>query len=226
MTHLILLSHGSRNPRAHAGVEELAAATAGLLGDAVASVRVAHLDFDPERTLARVAVGVDEAVVVPLLFAGGFHARHDVPQELAGAEEATGARLRMADILGAGEDVADLLAALVRGQAAPDARVVLYSVGSSLAQAQDNVRALVPMIAERTGREVEFISATNMERSVADAVAEYDPVHLLPLFVTDGLLLDLAYRALGETSTASGPLRADLAGVVAERYRAAFALTR
>lgn len=223
MTHLILLSHGSRHPRAHAGVEKLADATAALLGDAAASVRVAHLEFDPERTLSRVAVGVDEAVVVPLLFAGGFHARHDVPEDMAAAEEATGARLGLADSLGAGEDVAEVLAASVRERAAPDARVILYSVGSSLREAQDNVAALVPMIAARTGREVEFVSATNMERSVADVVAEFDPVHLLPLFVTEGLLLDAAHQALGETSTASEPLRSSLAHVVAERFRAAVA---
>lgn len=226
MTHLILLSHGSRHPRAHEGVERLAGATAALLGDAAASVRIAHLDFDPERTLDKVTVGVDRAVVVPLLFAGGFHTRYDVPQEIAAAEEATGARLRMAGILGASADVAELLAASVREHAAPDAHVVLYSVGSSIGQAQDNVRALAPMIADRTGRAVEFISATNMERSVADAVAEFDPVHLLPLFVTDGLLLDLAHRALGENSTTSGPLCAELATVVADRYRAAVALPR
>lgn len=223
MTHLILLSHGSRNPRAHVGVEKLAEATASLLGQEAASVRVSHLDFDPERVLQKVSVGVDEAVVVPLLFAGGFHTRHDVPNVIAEAQEETGAQLTMAEILGAGEDIAELLSASVREHAAPEARVLLYSVGSSMSQAQANVAALVPMIAERTGRATEFISATNMERSVADAVAEPGPVHLLPLFVTDGLLLDRAHEALGEDSTSSEPLRAGLAPIVAERFRAATA---
>ena len=41
--------------------------------------------------------------------------------------------------------------------------------------------------------------------------------HVLPLFVTHGTLLDRIPAHL----TASGPLTTDLAGVVAERYRAA-----
>ena len=53
-------------------------------------------------------------------------------------------------------------------------------------------------------------------------------MHLLPLFVTDGLLLDRATRDLGRIQDATGsilthsaPLTTDLSDIVASRYREA-----
>ncbi|AKK11969.1 sirohydrochlorin chelatase [Corynebacterium uterequi] len=216
MTDLIILSHGSRHPRAHATVQRLADATARLVP---CGVHVAHLDFDPERTLSAVAQRSGDAVVVPLLFAGGFHTRFDVPNQIRQAESG-GVRLTLAPSLGAGPDVAAVLSRRLRADAAEDSVGVLFSVGSSIASSQAAMVALADAVGRAAGRDVDFLSATNMARSLDDVVAEHGRIHLLPLFVAEGLLLDQALARLPAGSTASAPLGEALAGVVAARYRA------
>lgn len=218
---LVLLSHGSRHPDAHPAIVDLADATADLLGGDAEQVRVAHLELNPEFTMTRAVADLDAAIVVPLLFAGGFHARHDVPQQLIDATAATGAQLTLAEALGAGEDIADILAHRVHTDAPAGSHVVLYAVGSSLPSAQHAIATLGKSVARKTGHSVEFISGTNMTRSVSDAQQEHGHIHLLPLFVAPGLVLDWALDVLNPRSTVSAPLAADLAGVVAARYRAA-----
>ena len=60
---------------------------------------------------AVVAAGHHRAVVVPLLFTVAFHATIDVPQAVHAAAETSGLELTVADILGTGDDIADLLTA-------------------------------------------------------------------------------------------------------------------
>ena len=135
MTALLTLSHGSRHPRAAAGIDRLTAAAGERLG---VTARAAHLEFsspslmDAARDLA--AHGHHCAVVVPLLFTDAFHARHDVPAALAAAREASGLELAPARGLGTGGDIADVLAAHTRP--APDKNLVLAHVGSSDAAAE------------------------------------------------------------------------------------------
>lgn len=210
MTALLTLSHGSRHPRAAAGIDRLTAAAGERLG---VTARAAHLEFsspsliDAARDLA--AHGHHCAVVVPLLFTDAFHARHDVPAALAAAREASGLELVPARGLGTGGDIADVLAAHTRP--APDKNLVLAHVGSSDAAAEEAVATLADRLAARLGRAVAVRRATG-ERTGASISGDH---HLIPLFVTHALLLD---HLLTSGASADPPLTAALAGIVADRY--------
>ncbi|WP_338898397.1 sirohydrochlorin chelatase [Streptomyces sp. TG1A-60] len=92
---LVLVAHGSRDPRALATVRTLMDRVReqrpGL------SVRLGHIELNEPRlpdTLA--ALGDREAVLVPLLLSRGYHIKQDIPEMAAAA----GARTRLAAPLG------------------------------------------------------------------------------------------------------------------------------
>lgn len=233
MIPLITLSHGSRRPGAAAGITELADATAELLGvPAVA----AHLDLcEPglDTVVAELAAqGVRRAALVPLLFTDAFHNKVDVPAAIADARANHGVELLPGPHLGTGSDVAEVLSAALRRDAHPDAHVVLYSVGSSHLGANEAVVDLADTVARASGHRVEVVPATGAAGSggagVTEVATRHERVHILPLFVTEGLLLDRVVdntaniaAATGARLSTSRPLRTSLAPLVAARYRAA-----
>lgn len=77
---VLLVAHGSRDPRASYVVSQLIAHVTARTGLAV---RAAHLDFTspaPVEALRSLAAdGFERVRVVPLLFAPGYHVTHDVP---------------------------------------------------------------------------------------------------------------------------------------------------
>lgn len=190
---LILLAHGSRHPRANAGLEDLRAAVAELTG---ATTALAYLDLQ-KPALADVAQPGD--TVVPLLFTNAFHARQDVPMA------ATGLEVRVTEPIGLGEDLAEILAGQVRFPS-----VVLYAVGSTVPGANDAVERLADRVAAITGAIVKVAFAT-----CQPALAVGDAAQLIPLFVTHGLLLDRIRETDHEVPEPLGRL---LAPVVAARY--------
>jgi sirohydrochlorin cobaltochelatase len=86
---LILLVHGSRDPRWREPFERLAAGLAGDLG--AAAVRLAYLELIPP-TLMEVAAeaardGVGRLRLLPLFMAGGTHVDRDIPAQAAAVRE-------------------------------------------------------------------------------------------------------------------------------------------
>lgn len=227
MTALITLSHGSRHPGAQPGVSELTQTAARQLG--VTGID-AHLEFDaPDLTAAARQLaerGHTRAVVVPTLFTKAFHATHDVPEAIAEATEDTGLELIAAEGLGQGRDVAAVLAAraLIDGPRA--SHIVLYPVGTSNEAAAAKTIELGRDVEKLTGIEVTTVPATGHGELVgADGIAAVarENAHLLPLFVTRGLLLDRVHRMW--PGSISAPLGADLAHIIAARYRSALSLS-
>lgn len=222
MVALLTLSHGSRHPRARAGVRALTSAAAQRLGVPWLD---AHLDFDqPDlenaaRELA--ARGEDRAIVVPLLFTQAFHAKNDVPAHMRAAAEFL--PLTRAASIGLGEDLIDVLAAQALADAPPHAHLVVYPVGTSDAAQAARYEGVRRGVEKRTGRATHLIGATRGGPEALAEQARNTPTHLLPLFVTDGLLLDTALAALAPFSeaTASKPLTTALADIVAHRFRVA-----
>lgn len=216
---LICLAHGSRHPRADATVAAVADAVGG---------KPAYLDFSPS-TLTTVAHllaarGEREATVVPLLFTRAFHMRHDVPAAISAAEDETGLRLHLADGIGTGDDVADLLATVV-GEAAAAAgtpEFVLYSVGSGDPAANDAVADLTARVGARTGLPGRHLVATGPAGGAARlraAVGERRPL-VQPLFTAPGKLWDAAVDALGDSAAVPGePLGVAVAPLVLARAR-------
>ena len=87
MTHVLLVAHGSRHPRARETVELLADAVRRRLPGRVVTTCALDVELPTPRAalldLAR--VGVRQVRVVPLLFASGHHIRVDLPRQVAAA---------------------------------------------------------------------------------------------------------------------------------------------
>lgn len=227
---LIGLAHGSRHPDAAASLERLLAAVARV---APVPVQPAYLDLLepdlPAAAAALAAAGHRRAVAVPLLFTSAFHATVDVPQSAQEAIAGTGLDLRIAPILGTGDDVAALLdRVLTELPADPGAEVLLYTVGSSDEAANDAVRALAARLTALRGAPVRAAFGTRPPRGVELLEARLaDPLRtrplvVVPLFTAPGLLLDPMTAAAREHGVPiTGPLEGRLAALVLDRYRQA-----
>ncbi|MFC8336428.1 sirohydrochlorin chelatase [Streptomyces rubiginosohelvolus] len=141
MTHptLLVIAHGSRDPRhaatVHALTERVRAERPGL------RVETAFLEFNAPsvpRVLERLAAqGADEVVALPLLLTRAFHAKTDIPSVLRAARaRLPRLHIRQADVLGPSPLLNATLGrrlreAGVRPGDLPRTALVLASAGSS-----------------------------------------------------------------------------------------------
>ncbi|MEV4612968.1 CbiX/SirB N-terminal domain-containing protein [Kitasatospora sp. NPDC049258] len=214
---LLLIAHGSRDPRHAATVEALV----DLVRSARPSLEVAtaYLDHCAPR-IPQVVGRLDgrAAVAVPLLLGRAFHARSDIPAAL----RAAAADLPLADVLGPSPLLLDALdrrlaeAGLDLGSAAVRAGtgVVLASAGSSDPAANAAVRELAARWQRTRGwAAVETAHASAVPPHVPDAVAALRRtagvrrVAVAPYLLAPGLLPDRITTA----ATAAG---ADLTAAV------------
>jgi sirohydrochlorin ferrochelatase len=207
MHGLLLLSHGSRDPRAAAVIDELVQAVSRRSG---LHVRACHLDFTeptPDVALRQMAeAGFTSARVLPLLFTPGYHVTHDVPESVeasgvTGLLELTVAPTLVGDeprtralLLGA---LGDRLAEAHHGD--PDA-IVLASAGSGSARARAAAEGMAHQLGAAHGvpAVAAFASAAAPSpaealRSLRDAGAR-NPV-VASLFVAPGRLRDSVVRS-------------------------------
>lgn len=211
---VMLVAHGSADPRA--------AATTRALGRAVAAarpgldVRTAYLDHAgprPGEVLAGfAATGHARAVVVPLLLTCAYHGRVDLPQVLATAA-ASGIDLavRISDVLGpvAGVVPAPLLAALRRrldeaGPGGYDA-VVLAAAGTRDAEARQTVVATARTLGAALGVPCLAGYASGASPTAGEAAAELRGqgarrVAVAAYFLAPGRL----YAAAADSARAAG----------------------
>ncbi|MFG2914146.1 sirohydrochlorin chelatase [Kitasatospora sp. NPDC048298] len=236
MPALLLIAHGSRDPR-HAAtvaalVEEVRARRPGV------EVATAYLDHCAPR-IPQVVGRLADAVAVPLLLNRAFHAKHDIPAAL----RAAGSRLPVADVLGPSPL---LLAALDRrlaeaglavGSPAVRARtgVVLAAAGSSDPAADAATRAVAAQW-RRTrgwaGVEVAYASAAGPR--VPDALAALRAAGagrtaVAPYLLAPGLLPDRIAAAAGAAGAdvLAGVLGAcpEVAALLLERHAQALRAT-
>ncbi|MDK4303470.1 sirohydrochlorin chelatase [Corynebacterium propinquum] len=257
MTALITLSHGSRHPQAVGLIDELSAAAANSAGVEGYS---SHLEFnEPDLRTAvaeAIADGHKHMVIVPLLFTRGFHQKVDVPEQLAAVRQQAqraGADVELADGLGTGLAMEELLSRVIARDAPAGAHVVLVSVGSSDHAANASVDKLARRVAARragvnqagahqSGVKQSDAEQSSAEQSSADGISvvfatgpnrlaelaqHHERMHLVPLFVSHGLLLDRMYRQAEEINAAPAgaaqaggvPAGAAQAGESAEQER-------
>ncbi|GAA1305119.1 sirohydrochlorin chelatase [Pseudonocardia xinjiangensis] len=238
---LVAVAHGSRDPRSAATVAELADEVRrqhpGL------DVRVSFLDLSAPRlpdVLAGVAAeGHRRAVVVPLLLGHAFHARVDVPGEVAkAARRHPQLAITTAGVLGGSpllEAAAlDRLAAVTGPLPDPGLGVVLAAIGSSHAPANAAVAEVVDGWARRFGWAGGVAAfATSTSPTVPQAIAALraqgaERVAVAQWILAPGLLPDAIARtahAAGEDVLLAAPLAAHpaVATLVADRYRTATA---
>jgi len=156
---VLIMSHGSRDPRAAYVVSELVAAVAERTGR---EVRAAHLDFTaptPSAALVNLANDGFRAVrVVPLLFTPGYHLTHDVPSAVAASGVSERMQVSVAPpLLSSGRHARHLLLNAMTErlvQAGADRHVdalVLASAGSSAGAARLPIEKLARDLARIHG---------------------------------------------------------------------------
>ena len=129
---IVLLAHGSPDPRHRAGVEALADHVRAMASHR--AVHTAYLDHHPPAPADVARALGPEAVVVPVLLTPAYHARVDVPEAARTLASLSGSSVVAADPLGPHPlllaAVEELLAAAGH-QPSQHTAVVLYAAGSS-----------------------------------------------------------------------------------------------
>ncbi|MEU4214526.1 CbiX/SirB N-terminal domain-containing protein [Actinoplanes sp. NPDC026623] len=238
---VVLVAHGSRDPRAAQATEALARA----VGQAYPlwDVRAAYLDHSvprPRQVLAGFeARGHGRAVLVPLLLTAAYHGRVDVPGEIAAARaDGLGMDVETADVLGPFDGrVSPLLldgleTRLTEAATGGLDAVVLAAAGTRDAGARQTVVRAATALGERLGVPCRVAYASAAAPLSGDAVAElraegFARVGLASYFLAPGLLYDNTVRSAreGGVTAVAEPLgdAAGLVRLVAGRIRAAAA---
>src|SRR5687767_8813848 len=171
---LVLVAHGSRDPRAletvRALMDRVREQRPGL------SVRLGHIELnEPLLPDTLAALGDREAILVPLLLGRGYHVKRDIPEMVAEA----GVRGRAAAPLGPHPLLAEALhARLVEAGWSPrmDAAtrrvsaVVLAAAGSRDPESKVDTGRTAQLLAERLGVPVVPAYATTAAPAVPDAL--------------------------------------------------------
>jgi sirohydrochlorin ferrochelatase len=232
---VLLVAHGSRDPRAAATVTGLVAAVRVRLPRA--RVEVAYLDFTAPSVGAALAAladgGVREVTVVPLLFAPGYHLRVDLPSAVA---EVRAARewlsVSIAEPLGTDPEpgsadlLVDALSLRLRETGRGYDALVLASAGSSDEGARSVVAQVAARLARPAGRPVVPAYATAAGPTVEEAVARlhdqgYARVAVSGLFIAPGRLPEAVRRSaeIAGAAVVAEPLgvRPELVELIAQR---------
>lgn len=161
---LVLVAHGTRNPR---GVD-LVAALAEEVAATVGTTRVAFVDVLGPAP-AEVLRDLDApAIVVPAFLASGYHVHTDVPREVA---ESGNPDAHVTPALGPDPVLALVLLERLReaGWRRGDA-VVLAAAGSSDPRALADVRRAAAMLADQIGDRVDIGYVATAEPRLPDVV--------------------------------------------------------
>ncbi len=237
VTTLVLTAHGSADPRSAANAQ----AVAGLVKHMRPGldVRLAFCELNAP-SLVDVLSGLSgtrRAVVTPLLLANAYHARIDIPRQIASC--ATRERVWQASVLG--ED--DRLVSVLRQRVAElgvsrlddTLGVLVVAIGSSNPAANARTARVAPKLLAGTGwAGATTAFATRPQRSLAEAVGRLRRqgarrVVIAPWFLAPGRLPDRVRRfADGASIEMAAPLGAHrlVAETVLDRCEQAAAAER
>ncbi|WP_229403055.1 sirohydrochlorin chelatase [Micromonospora okii] len=236
---VVLVAHGSRDPRAAEATRALARAVrAARPGLAVWASWLDHTDPGPAAVLRSLAAaGHPRAVVVPLLLTAAYHRRVDIPAAVAAARESgPPIDVRVADVLGPAGGAADeaLLAGLLRrlAEAGPgrfDA-LVLAAAGTRDARARASVGRVAAALGAELGVPCKVSYASAAPPLAGAAVARLRAagarrVAVSAYFLAPGLFHDAVLAQAGHAGAVAvaGPLAdaPELADLVLRRVDAA-----
>jgi sirohydrochlorin ferrochelatase len=195
---LLLVAHGSRDPRHEVTIRQIAAVARAARPDL--DVRVGFLDHNGPRVAAALT-GASQAIAVPLLLGNAYHGKVDVPAALTEASAATGVDVVLADVLGPDPELLPAALRAVRRAAGTDpgsgAGLVLACAGTTDASAKAALNRLALRWRRSIGADVRVADAANTGVRVADAVADLRAagcarVDVAAWFLAPGLLLDRA----------------------------------
>ncbi|UMB71325.1 sirohydrochlorin chelatase [Mycobacterium paraterrae] len=228
MTTLVLAAHGSRDPRsasnARAVANQIRFMRPGL------RVRVAFCDLNTPR-LADVLTPA--AVVTPFLLADAYHARIDIPQQIADC----GMPVRQADVLGEDDRLVSVLserlAELGVDRADPELGVAVVAIGSTHPAANARTATVAGKLGAGTqwaGTTTAFATGNGPSPAqAADRLRRNGArrVVIAPWFLAPGKLTDrVAKYAAANGISMSAPLGRHrlVAETVLDRFDAAVAL--
>lgn len=197
MSTLVLTAHGSRDPRSGANAHAVADRLTRMRPDL--DVRLAFLELNAPNFVDVLAGLPDSrsAVVAPLLLASAYHARLDIPKQIA---QAGAHGIRQADVLGEDDRLVSVLRErLAEAGVSPhddDLGVIVVAIGSSNTAANLRTAKVASRLAVGTRwAGVATAFATRPEASVDRAAGHLrrrGARHLViaPWFLAPGLLTD------------------------------------
>ncbi len=204
---LLLVAHGSRDPRHSATIGQIACATRAARPDL--QVRVGYLDHDGPRVPdALASFSSTQVVAVPLLLGNAYHGRVDVPAAIAEGATRTGVRVELAAVLGPDPRLLPAASRAVRTAAGTspdgDTGLVLACAGTTDPSAKAALHRLALRWRRTLGADVRVADAAATGARVGETVAALraagcSRVDVAAWFLAPGLLLD---RAAAEAEAA------------------------
>ncbi len=225
MTALVLIAHGSPDPRAARCTNNLADRVQDdwLEGPVVAAF-IEHDEPRLDEAVRRLELSSEhDIIVVPLLLSRAFHGRVDVPAAVAAARTTSQAEIACADVIGANER---LLPALDRALPT-SAPVVLAVAGTRDSGAQHDFDALAAKWSLLRGTPVIVGHSSQAEPDIATAIDAIEAMSgteaaIASFVLFEGVLPDRIRAAAGNRCVTPPLFTApELAGLIIDRARAA-----
>lgn len=217
---LLLVAHGSRDPRAGVNVETIASRVRRLRPEL--TVVPCYLDHAGPRPAAVLSRLPGPVVVLPLLLAAAYHASVDVAAVVAAAP----GRAVSAQVLGPAPELLGIGQDLLRGAGVPGAAaVVLASAGTGRPEANAATAEQAEELAAVRGRPVLAAFATAAPPTVDEAIHQLHArgleVAVLRWLLSPGLFADqiaASARTAGARCTQVLGAHPQLAALVLARY--------
>ncbi|ORB71332.1 sirohydrochlorin chelatase [Mycobacterium shinjukuense] len=229
---LVLTAHGSADPRSAANARAVAGRLARMRPHI--DVRVAFCEHNSPQLVDVLNGCPGKAVVTPLLLADAYHARVDIPRQIAGCEAAD--RVRQADVLGEDDRLVSVLRQRVTelGVSRLDDAlgVLVVAIGSSSPAANARTAEVATkLMAETRWAAATTAFATLAHPSMAEAVTRLRRrgarrVVIAPWFLAPGRVPDRVQRFADDAHIAmAAPLGAHplVADVLLDRFDRAVA---
>ncbi|MEE6138026.1 sirohydrochlorin chelatase [Mycobacterium sp. 050128] len=229
---LVLTAHGSKDPRSRANARAVADEVVRLRPNL--DVRLAFLEHSSP-SLADVLTALDgPAVVTPLLLANAYHARVDIPAQIANC--VTAQQVWQAPVLGEDDRLVSVLRRRVTelgvSHLDDSVGVLVVAIGTSdLAMNARTGRVAPKLLAGTSWAGATTTFATQQERSLSEALGRLRRQHaqrvvVAPWFLAPGLIPDRVQRFAAKAGIEmAAPLGAHrlVAETVLDRFAAATA---
>ncbi len=198
---VVLVAHGSPDPRHRTGIAELVAATRTALAPEI--VEIAYLEHDapsPKALAAELAPG-EQVTVVPLLLTPAYHARVDIPAAAAALRKG-GADITVTPPLGPDRALLDAVAELLE-RPGP---VILVAGGSSDGSALRGLKAQLAADARRPDWQAAALSdRVGLHDLIERRSARPTEVTLAPFTLAEGVLSDRVQQVASARGLSSIP---------------------
>jgi sirohydrochlorin ferrochelatase len=203
---ILLLAHGSPDPRHAKGVEVLASHVRGLVPRR--PVHTAYLDHHaPSPSQVAADLG-NHAVVVPLLLTPAFHAMVDVPAAVAQIAAVSRWGVQLANPLGPHRLLLDAVEELLAAEGitpSPSTAVLLYAAGSSDSEAVATVGRTVaahPRAGWGPWEVAALDGGATLDQVLRALPDEVSRTVAVPFMVAEGVLRDRMAQVCGRAGVA------------------------